>query len=198
MIVNRAQLSRTLSRQAPRALAKQFENRVRKLVIEAQRLMVAEFSAHPVTQEIEAGPGANNISDTLVGANTNANLFGFIGFEVGRRPIDKIRMYLAQNLEIRKLTGTRGKVSLDFVVKIPSLDDIYKLSPVPWAPGLSWVEGIEKGLPGLGQYLVADNKGRSRGGIQVKATLNAASFKSVSYLTKILREFVNNLVSVLN
>ena len=197
MIINRAQLSRTLSRQAPRALTRQFEAHVRKAVIEAQRLMVAEFAAHPVTQEIEGGPNAGNISNTLVGANSSANLFGFIGFEAGSNPVDKIRTYLAQNLHIRRVAGSRGKVTLEFVVSLPSLADVYNLSPLPWAPGLSWAEGIEHGLPGLGQYLAGDNKGRSRGGIQVRAMVSGASFRSVPYLSRILQDFVNNLTSTL-
>lgn len=197
MRVNRAQLSRTLARQAPRALGRDFERKVRRAVIEAQRLMISEFESHPVTQEIAQGPNANNISNTLVGANINANLFSFIGFDPGSNPVDKIRIYLAQNLDVRRVSGGRNKVALDFLVKVPSLSDIYNLSPVPWAPGLSWAEGIERGLPGLGQYLAAPNKGRSGGGIQVKAMLNGASFKSVPYLSKVLKDFVNNLVSVL-
>ena len=197
MIVNRAQLSRTLSRQAPKALGREFERKVRRAVIEAQRLMISEFESHPVTQEIARGPSASNLSNTLAGSNVNANLFSFIGFDSGSNPVDKIRMYLAQNLEIRRVSGGKNKVALDFVVRMPSLGDVYNLSPVPWAPGLSWAEGIERGLPGLGQYLATPNQGRSGGGIQVKAMLSGASFKSVPYLSKILKDFVNNLLSVL-
>ena len=161
--------------------------------------MLANFSAHPVTREIEGGPTARNLSATLVGANDRANLFGFIGFDQGEDPTQAIRIYLAQNLEVRQVRKSQKDVIIDFSIDIPSMDKIYALSPLPWAPGLSWAEGIEKGIAGLGQYLVGSTpKGRSGAGIQTKVTLNSGSFKSVPYLTKILASFVNDVAQGLN
>jgi hypothetical protein len=42
-----------------------------------------EFNEHPVTQELEEGIGASNISKTLPGTKDDANLFSFIGFAEG-------------------------------------------------------------------------------------------------------------------
>ena len=103
MIVNKAQLSRTLARQAPRVLARDFERTVRRAVQGAQQLMISKFESHAVTQEIGGGATATNISNTLVGAGNLANLFSFIGFEQGANPLLPIRAYLAQNLEVRKI-----------------------------------------------------------------------------------------------
>jgi hypothetical protein len=195
MIVNRAQLSRTLARQGSPKLAKQFERRIVRIVKEAQALMVATFAAHPVTTEIESGPNGRNISNTLVGANDKANLFGFIGFDKGDHPTQIIKMYLAKNIRVRKARSSKSNIVIDFSISIPSLDEIYEMSPIPWAPGLSWAEGIEKGIPGLGQYLVGSSpKGRSGGGIQTKVMLNSGSFKSVKYISRILQDFVNDIL----
>tara|TARA_R100000808_G_scaffold21917_1_gene47469 strand:+ start:2703 stop:3299 length:597 start_codon:yes stop_codon:yes gene_type:complete len=198
MIINRAQLSRTLARQASPKLSRQFENKIREIVKEAQKIMLANFSAHPVTREIEGGPTARNLSNTLVGANNKANLFGFIGFDRTESPTQAIRIYLAQQLEIRQVRKSNKDVIIDFEVKIPSLDKLYEISPMPWAPGLSWAEGIERGIPGLGQYLVGSApKGRSGGGIQAKVEVNSGSFRSVKYLSKILTDFVNDVMGAL-
>jgi len=157
--------------------------------------MVSRFSSHPVTMEIEAGPNGRNMSNTLVGANERANLFGFIGFESGDNPIQIIKMYLAKNIRVRKIRTSKAKIIIDFSISIPSLEEVYELSPMPWAPGLSWAEGIERGIPGLGQYLVGTApKGRSGGGIQTKVMLNAGSFKSVKYISKILQDLVNDIL----
>ena len=43
--------------------------------------LLAAFEEHPVTKEIDAGPGSNNSSGTLGGYG---NLFTFIGFERGQ------------------------------------------------------------------------------------------------------------------
>ncbi len=162
-------------------------------------MMVASFSAHPVSLEIEGGPTSTNLSNTLVGSSEKANLFGFIGFGAGESPIQKIRTYLARNIEIRAVRRSLKDVVIDFAVNIPELDAIYDMSPMPWAPGLSWAEGIEKGIPGLGQYLAGgSSKGRSGGGIQVKVAVNAGSFRSVRYMSKILEDFVNDLALRLN
>ena len=40
---------------------------------------LAEFDKHPVTQEINGGIQAKNISNTLPGTKGDANLFSFIG-----------------------------------------------------------------------------------------------------------------------
>ena len=199
MIVYRAQLSRTLRQQAPKAVGRQFERRVRQAVEQAQQMMLADFAAHPVTQEIAAGPNSSNMSNTLLGGSPAANLFSFIGFDAGANPVDQIRSYLAQNLRVNRVRGSGGRqVSIFFEVKLPSLTEVYNLTPLPWAPGLSWAEGIEKGIPGLGQYLSRSGAGRSGGGIQAGVTVNGANFRSVPYLSKILKEFVNYLLSSLN
>ena len=195
-ITNRAQLARTLARKVTPIIAKKFEARVRQVVEQAQQMMMMEFLAHPVTQEIEGGPNATNISNTLIGANDHANLFGFIGFNQGEDPTRKIKMYLAQNIQVRKVGHSKSQVAVDFAIDIPDLDKIYQLSPIPWAVGMSWVEGVEKGIPGLGQYLVGSvPQGRSGGGIQVKVTLNSGAFKSVRYMTVILQNLVDNIIS---
>jgi hypothetical protein len=178
-------------------LTRKFEQKIRQIIEEAQQVMIASFSSHPVTLEIEGGPDSKNSSNTLVGASERANLFGFIGFGAGENPVQKIRSYLAKNIEIRAVSRSQKDVIIDFAVNIPELNAVYEMSPMPWAPGLSWAEGIEKGIPGLGQYL-AGPKGRSGGGIQVKVAVNAASFRSVSYMSKILEDFVNDLTSRLN
>ena len=52
-----------------------------------------DFNSHPVTKEIEAGPNSSNISGTLGGTG---NLFTYIGFSSGSKPIEPLRKTLEE------------------------------------------------------------------------------------------------------
>jgi len=194
-IINKSTLDRTLARQGAPKIAKRFEAKVRDIVRRAQEMMLVEFAAHPVTMEIEAGASASNMSNTLVGARAGANLFNFIGFQRGDNPIQALRMYLATKLGVRKVRSGRKGIVIDFLIDLPDLETIYNLTPIPWAPGMSWADGVEKGIPGLAQFLVGSGKGRSGGGLQAQVVVNGASFARVKYMSDILQDLVKNIVS---
>ena len=68
---------------------------------------------------------------------------------------------------------------------------------MPWAPGLSWAEGIEKGISGLGNFLnKKTSKSRSGQGIQIDFSVRGGTFSTTSYMTKILEDFVSALTSL--
>ena len=67
--------------------------------------MIEEFNAHPITQEIELGVTAPNLSNTLSGVT---NLFSFIGFDAGSRPIDPIRQLLEKST---------FRISINYLIK---------------------------------------------------------------------------------
>jgi len=74
------------------AKSKSFQKKISKkidtLVQKEKQKLIAEFNAHPVTKEIEAGPTASNSSGTLGGYG---NLFSFIGFRSGSQPVAPLR-----------------------------------------------------------------------------------------------------------
>lgn len=154
--------------------------------------LIRELDNHAVTQEIEAGPSASNTSGTLGG---RGNLFSFIGFNAGADPITPIRVAFDQII----LTSTmiRRDGSAESYVMSPSADDIFRITPLPWADGRSWAEGIEKGIANLGNFLnKPTEESRSGGGIQSKNSVSGANFRPVPYIKDMISNFdqkINNL-----
>jgi hypothetical protein len=148
-----------------------------------KREIIQEFDEHLVTREIEAGPNAENISRTLGG---RGNLFSFIGFNKGDKPTLPIR----QAFEDMTLTSTivRRNGSSESQILYPSKDDIFKVTPMPWAEGRSWAAGIEEGISNLGQFLQKSTPdSRSGAGIQSKNQVSQAQFSKTPYVSEILK-----------
>lgn len=182
------------SKNVKRKLARyEIHPRVKK----AQREMLDEFDDHKVTRELEGGAYASNISNTLQGVE-NGNLFSFLGFYDGDDPIGSLREKLDRNISIRKIThvnGTRYKITLQ---GLPDKKAIYSSTPLPWASGRSWVDGIEHGVAGFGQYLVLSRRkqpSQSRSGtaVQSKGKIRAGRFNNTKYLSAILQKLTNSL-----
>ena len=122
--------------------------------------MLAEFDSHPVTIEIDGGITAQNTSKTL---NNITNLYSFIGFEQGDKPTDTVRNILNQS-SYRKSMGNNSIIN--YIFEIPTAQQIFLATPLPWETGRSWVKGIEEGISGLGYYVKIRKNSRSGLGIQ--------------------------------
>tara|TARA_B100000214_G_scaffold320626_1_gene255847 strand:- start:2080 stop:2679 length:600 start_codon:yes stop_codon:yes gene_type:complete len=183
------------SRKLNKRLQKEIKTRASKAVEHAKTLMLREFDSHPITKEINAGPAATNSSGTLGG---KGNLFSFIGFSKGDKPIREVRSLLENST---KLIGIRksphGKIGFQIVIDLPNKEEIKNASPLPWAAARSWVIGIEQGLSGLGQYLVKSGAGRSGGGIEIKGQINSGRFRNTKYVSAILANLQSNLMKFL-
>jgi len=158
-----------------------------------KHVMLKEFDMHEITQEIQNGETADNQSGTL----SKGNLFSFLGFYRGDKPIETVRQALNETT-IRfgnpKKTPT---ISIPFIIDYPTVEYIYSITPLPWAPGRSWVWSIERGVSGLGQYLYLGDKhikgSRSGTAIQNKNQNLRGGFKNSSYLTLMIRRFEKNI-----
>jgi len=164
-------------------ISKELENHVQEI----KDNLIREFASHPVTQEINAGESANNSSGLLGGVG---NLFSFIGFNAGAAPTDMVMSLLQRGISFKRLKPKARKISkknfeIDGVVEWVTVGEVASVSPMPWEPG-SWIEGIERGISGLGQYMEARSKGRSQGGIQVKGKINQGMFRPTKYLPAML------------
>ena len=123
-----------LRRQAPKAMRRGFEREVKKEFEKIKQEMINEFTNNPITQEILAGPDTSNISGTLGGVS---NLFAFIGFDQGSNPIAPILTLLESvtfeyGSEIKNPTQGLG---VNFKVNLPLPEDIFSITPLPWATG---------------------------------------------------------------
>jgi hypothetical protein len=169
--------------QANKILRPQVEDGLRNIVDDIKKQMIEEFMNHPVTEEIMNGYNSENISNTLGGYG---NLFSFIGFDFGDAPI----MPIIDILEKTNVVFSRsGRNILTANITLPSAQDIFAKTPMPWASGRSWAKGIESGISGLGFYLNSYGKGNSNAGIQVKSKMRGGRFKNVPYISALLNKY---------
>tara|TARA_S200002703_G_scaffold94848_1_gene81878 strand:- start:212 stop:865 length:654 start_codon:yes stop_codon:yes gene_type:complete len=168
-------------------------------VEEAKKELLRDFESREVTKEIEAGPeNTTNYSRTLSGLPYGkGSLFGFIGFTESDKPMDIVRMYLTKAgklAPIAKKVVRKNQVSFDYTVRIPSMNEIESITPMPWEGGRSWVRAIERGISGLGYYLLTKSKSsRSGQGIQASNQLRTATYRPTKYMSNIINNYVNFL-----
>lgn len=154
--------------------------------------MVTEFMAHPITREINAGPTSFNISGTLGGYG---NLFTFIGFNNSDKPIEPIVKLLQQSNY--RFTNFNNYGAFEIIIEIPSAEQIFRATPLPWAPGISWAQRIEVGLSGLGGYMnTTSDSSRSGAGIQTKNMIRGGSFSNTTYISKFIKSWENRFKSI--
>ena len=175
-----------LKRQAPKLLRRDFEKEVRKRFKKLKQEMIKDFLTDSVTLEILEGAGATNISGTLGGVS---NLFAFIGFDSGEQPIAPILQLLEGTRITYKQEIKQRGIGVEFEVSLPTAQDIFAITPLPWAAGRSWSEGIERGLSGLG-YLLRKNKGRSGAAIQSRVNkVRSGKFQNRPYISALIKKY---------
>jgi hypothetical protein len=174
----------SLNKQVTKLLKKEFEKEAYKEFKKIKEELIIEFLNHPVTQEIKAGPSATNISGTLNGVS---NLFAFIGFEESDDPISPI-LDLLNNIQM----NYAGEINMGnkFNVTIPEPANIFSVTPMPWASGRSWAEGIETGISGLGYLLKSGLKSsRSGAAIQSSVKVRSGGFRNVQYISALINKY---------
>ena len=157
----------------------------------AHHKLMKDFESHPVTKELKSGANAKNISGTL----PEGNLFGFIGFEEGDDPVNEIEILLARaNILIKnRKFGSSGFI-WTYAVNIPSLSDLYKVTPSPWAKGASWLQQIEgRGMPNLGQYMYTQSPPAGRSGAGIQSGRKAGGTLRIKYIKPLLNDFEENI-----
>ena len=193
-----------LEREALKGVAKNRDARKNVEVVAKRKLdlamqeMIREFNEHPITMELEAGPEADNISGTLSGYG---NLFSFIGFHEEEDPVELVRQLLMQfTLGTPRITAKRKMISFSYRTTGMTRGEIFAKTRLSWI-GKSWLQAIESGMSGLGNYLYYENQdylsGNSRSGTAVQASkrIRSGGYKPTRYLTAILRNFERNITN---
>ena len=179
-------VQQALKKQAPRVLKAPFKKEIDKKFKRIKNEMIKEFLQLPVTQELMQGPDGANISGTLNGV---INLFAFIGFDRGDQPILPIIDAL-ENTSIQfSKSLNRPKIGNQYNVFLPTAEDIFRITPMPWATGRSWAQGIERGISGLGFLLRKNNKGRSGAAIQSRVKVRGGRFKNTAYISAFIKKY---------
>lgn len=164
---------------------------MKKEVDKIQIEMIQEFEQHPISIEIDGGISAYNISQTLDGIT---NLYSFIGFNSGDRPLEPIKQEL-QKIKLRYNVASRGEIT--FTIDFPSAKDIFKVTPLPWATGRSWAQGIETGISGLGYYIKQKQNSRSGLGVQVdKQIRTGVRFKNTKYISELINKYNKKILDL--
>lgn len=172
---------------------------INKKIEKAQDNLVKNFLKDDVSQEILGGPEVrNNPSGTLGGYG---GLFSFIGFYRDATPVDDVVSLLLQdiNFRVKSLGFMKYEIATDFISKDQLLKESAQMTPIPWNEARSWLDAIEHGISGLGQYLnTSEDVARSNSGrgLQVKAQLRQGGFKKRTYISKYLREFEKEIKSI--
>ena len=193
--VNIRGLEAEIARKGYKILKPAVEQRATTSLNKSRQKMLDDFESHPITQEIEAGPNASNISQTLGGYG---NLFSFMGFESGSDPISPIRSLLARSIKISSLRAVRGKLVFKLRFTVPTKEQVAQISSLPWSSE-SWVDAVERGMSGLGKYLYKQDKSmnvsRSGPAVQIKGELSRSGASSVAtdYLTGIFERMLADI-----
>lgn len=173
------------------------QTEVSREITESRNLLLKELTEHKVSQEIARGAGAVSTSGTLndlrkSGKRGGGNLFSFIGFDANDKPISQLKALIRTPLNAKANTFGLGQYSIK--TDMPDLETVFQKNPFPWV-NLSWVEGIERGITGLGQYIfgIFGKGSRSKRGLQLKKEIRAASYTPTSYLSKMYNDFFRRL-----
>lgn len=176
----------SLKKQLPRELKTDFNKEFKPKFEKIKQEMIKEFLSHPVTVEILSGPSASNLSGTLGG---KANLFSFIGFDSSEEPIKPI-LEVLNSISYKDNGPSRKGIGRDFVINIPEAEEIFLITPMPWAAGRSWAKGIESGISGLG-YLLNKSTASSRSGVAIQSSrkVRQGAFRNTTYISSLIKKY---------
>jgi hypothetical protein len=173
-----------LNKQLGKVVRRDFESEAKKRFQEIKKELINEFVRHPVTVELLSGASGSNISGTLGGVS---NLFSFIGFDSSYDPIEPI-LAIFNSIDITY--GGEINMGNKFNVNMPTAEDIFAVTPMPWASGRSWAKGIERGISGLG-FLLRKTSSKSRSGqaIQSGVKVRGGKFKNTPYISALIVKY---------
>jgi len=187
--INKNILNKELSKSKMAALEKEAFSFASKVLEEKKQNYLNSIADHPISQELSSGPSGPNVSNTL---NGDGNLYSFIGFENGAKPIEDLLYIINNNTRIKKVESKQDEFK--FEVYTPNLEELRNVTPMPFENGNSWLRGIEKGISGFSNYLYGLLFGSSRSGtgIQSKNKIRRANYKPVKYFTLLYNEFIKS------
>lgn len=187
--INKNILNKEISAATKKALEKEAFTYASQILEEKKQEYLNLIAEHPVSQELSAGPDGPNVSRTL---NGEGNLYSFIGFENGSKPIEDLLYLIEKNTKIKQI-DSKGE-TFKFEVYTPSLDELRSQTPMPFENGNSWLRGIEKGISGFSNYLygLLFENSRSGGGIQSENKIRRTAYKPVRYFTELYNKFIRS------
>lgn len=176
------------------SLKKQMNNRLEN----KKKKLIHSIINHDISQEIIREE--NTESDFL----SYGNLFSFLGFKKGDKPISKLVDLIENDIRITKakvtsmnLQGT--KASIEYALYVPKLSDIERKTALPWGDKRSWIRGIEvTGYDNFAYYLYEEGKikknSRSGPAIQIERPLRPIqNLAPQPYVLNEIEQFIKRL-----
>lgn len=191
--LNRQIFEQLVAQQADRVITPAIAPIMEKKFKDEKKVLMEQFDSHPVTLELEAGPDYEGSG--LVSTAHGGNLFSFLGFNRGEKPV----IWLRETLEkfVTKGRLTKEKISDGFLysyeIRVPSKREIYSRTRILEWTTRSFVDLVENGIPGFGRYifdLFKIKHSRSKTGVEAKKPLRQpASSAKIPYVTLLLNSF---------
>jgi hypothetical protein len=188
-----------IDKQADKALQEEVFQQAVVDFDDAKDDLINEFEVDLISQEIAAGENAGNISNTL---NGKGNLFSFIGFNQGEKPVQGVSNQLRNEIRLYK-TAARIKrftstINFHFTFTAPTMKDIDSANPMPSWDGRGWVSAIRRGIGGFWSYIYwrtfPPEKSRSTTGLQADNILRDEYYEPPDYyLPEMLRDFIDRI-----
>ncbi len=144
---------------------------------------------HPISQEL-----TNHTAPSRI-LRTPGTLFGFLGLRDGSDPVQEI-INIADAIMVPQVSRRLVRGGVKVSVRIPDVSDFRTdILSLEWEGGYGVVDGIEKGVSGLSNYLYSTKakNSRSQEGVQVAQTIRSADFKGQGWLTPIFTQFKRDL-----
>jgi hypothetical protein len=187
--INKSILKNEIASAQLKALEKEARIIANEVLEDKKKQYISEILEHPISQELAAGVEATNISNTL---NGEGNLYSFIGFDAGDKPVEDLINILEKNTRIQPIKS-KGNL-FNFQVYSPSLEDLKAYTPMPFEGGNSWLKGIEKGISGFSNYFYGLLFPTSRSGkaIQTENKIRRASYKPTKYFSVLYKNFIES------
>lgn len=151
----------------------------------AKQKLLNTFLEHPVTKELKGGASASS-SNGL----TSGNLFGFIGFESNADPVNQLEKSLRSlDINIFRRRSVQSQISWSFKINLPTMEEFYSMTPMPWAQGMSWLREMEgKGIPNLAQYMNVESE-HSRSTAGIETSKGGSSYLKIAYIKPMVEQF---------
>jgi len=146
------------------------------------------FRNNEISSEINEG----NQAEHKAGILEEGNLFSFLGFEEGSKPVLELTEKLNRSIKISKgftMVEKGNRVTYSFPIEIPSLEEIEDATPSPGIVGRSWVREIEGGITGISRYVYYKffRGGRSKTGLQSRKKAPNDRASGIPYVSELLK-----------
>jgi hypothetical protein len=100
-----------------------------------------------------------------------------------------------QKIKLRYNIASRGEIT--FTIDFPTAKDIFRVTPLPWATGRSWAQGIETGISGLGYYIKQKENSRSGLGVQSEKQIRSGvRFRNTKYISDLIQKYNKKILDL--